>query len=473
MRAEWLSTVRETLLRDPLQLVLDDELIERRAGLTRRLGTVFKYDGNPVVTPSTSADVGGAFAFGTAIRDEGMFRLWYYGLDRAKTCHFCYADSDDGVEWRKVPLGRVMHQGSRQNNILLSCPAPNTLHNLSVVKHVNDDSKRRYAAALFMRPPADILGPLRGSRIVFSADGTHWTEPDHRPNVRCNETGALLYDEQRTDFVDLNKLEDNEDDPSVPRWEKVRNLAVATSPDGYHWSRYEVRMRPDPAHDGPHDEIYGMSGFRYGGHYVGMVRVFHNTPKAESGTEQCIDLQLAASRDGVHWQRICPGDVFIPIGQPGQWDFARIAPHTGPAIRVGDELRYYYTGQPARHTGGPYKATIGFLTLRPDGFCSLEAGENQGELLTRPRVADRPFRIAVNVDARAGCVHGELLDASGRVLPEFAAKQCHGVTGDTLDTVLRWGAHDVVPRGTEVKLRLLLQCAKLYSLRFEVLPGAG
>jgi len=56
-------------------------------------------------------DAGGSGCFGTVINEDGLFRMRYYGLriPEIYTEQFdlplvCYAESEDGIHWRKPDL---------------------------------------------------------------------------------------------------------------------------------------------------------------------------------------------------------------------------------------------------------------------------------------------------------------------------------------------------------------------------------
>ena len=250
---------------------------------------------------------------------------------------------------------------------------------------------------------------------------------------------SLLWDSSRTDFIDLNKTGHalemfNREDMRVGH---TRCTAIATSDDGNVWSPYRVVLMPNLYHDEPFDEFYHLLGFRWGGCYVGYLRVYHNTPESGCPPQQCIDIQLATSRDGENWQRVCPGGTFIPIGaKPGEWDFGRIAMGNGPPVCVDDKMRIYYCGQPTDHRGGDgrggqgenglgrgYTAKIGFATARPDGFACLAADAAGGELITHPITPQG--RLTLNVDAAAGECRVELQSPDGRPHRGFFARPKH------------------------------------------------
>ena len=476
-------SMRHVLLDERHQLLLDDLLIAEQKGLTRRIGKVEKYPHNPVIVPTEPHEGTGPMFFGTLVHDEGRYRCWYQTqyLETHQE-YFCYAESDDGLEWRKPALGVVEFNGSRNNNILLPLPEHMKFTHGFVAKSAAEpDPSRRYRAAMFMYEHGDPRGPTRGHYMVYSPDGIRWSAPPDMPDVRCNECGGLLWDESRADFVDPNKTGHalemfNREDMRVGH---MRCIAVATSDDGRIWSPYRVVLAPNLFFDEPFDEFYHLHGFRWGGSYVGYLRVYHNTPESGAAPRQRIDIQLATSRDGETWERVCPGQNFIQSAEPRQWDFGRLAIGNGPPVCVGDQMRIYYCGQPTDHRGGDglggrgengldrgYTAKIGLATTRKDGFVSLDA-DGEGELTTHPVSAGGHLRL--NVDASGGSCRVELQDPAGKPMDGFSLSDCTPIEGDRVDAEVAWRPGSQIPasRPKRVRLRVALEKARLYSWTFD------
>jgi hypothetical protein len=107
-------------------------------------------------------------------------------------------------------------------------------------------------------------------------------------------------------------------------------------------------------------------------------------------------------------------------------------------------------------------------TLRIDGFASLHAGQEAGEVVTKP-IVFRGGKLTLNfATSAAGHVRVELQDAGRAPIPGYALADCDELFGDTLDRVVSWkgstevGAHADKP----VRLRIVLRDADVFSLRF-------
>ena len=71
-------------------------------------------------------------------KDGDRYRMFYVGRHSTLTkkgqlniglSSFCYAESDDGIHWRKPNLGQCEFQGSKSNNIMMD-PATAARHNV-------------------------------------------------------------------------------------------------------------------------------------------------------------------------------------------------------------------------------------------------------------------------------------------------------------------------------------------------------
>ena len=112
-----------------LELLLDDYLIQRKSG------EVELYLHHPVarnVALVTDASwEGNACHYRSVFKDGDIYRMYYSGLhweeggaaEKALPKHpgfLLYAESRDGIQWKKPELGLVTFKGSSRNNILVN-----------------------------------------------------------------------------------------------------------------------------------------------------------------------------------------------------------------------------------------------------------------------------------------------------------------------------------------------------------------
>ena len=99
--------------------------------------------------------------------------------------------------------------------------------------------------------------------------------------------------------------------------------------------------------------------------------------------------------------------------------------------------------------------------LRRDGFLSLDARGEPGELTTRQFKLPSE-KLFVNVNARGGDLRVELLDAADRVIATSKP-----LTGDQPRGAIEWESGNLASVVRQpVALRLTLQQASLYSYWF-------
>jgi hypothetical protein len=240
---------------------------------------------------------------------------------------------------------------------------------------------------------------------------------------------------------------------------------MAFSDDHIHWERPFVSLNFDQ-HDPDGFQFYDSMHFPYESMWLGLVR----TLDAKTGL---MDFQLVSSRNGRTWERAAGRQVFLPTGPPGSFDGGNLDHAFSPPVRVGDELYIYYTGSELGHLGyGGWegkpgsKSGIGLAKLRADGFISLDAGEEEGVLMTRPLEADGRV-LHVNVDAAKGQLRAEVVDVAGNPIAGYTKEECVPLSGDKVDQVVAWNSHDdlsALPRGP-FRLKFYLRNASLYSFR--------
>jgi hypothetical protein len=189
---------------------------------------------------------------------------------------------------------------------------------------------------------------------------------------------------------------------------------------------------------------------------------------------QQIDIQLAWSRDGIHWQRHPERPIFLPTGVPDSYDWGMVFVVQGLPEKDGRVL-VYYRGDEAFHTNASgQNGKIGHLclaSLRQDGFVSLDA-PTEGYMLTKPlrcpggklyinaKTAGTGF---VRVAARRGDGVND-----GDWIEGWSFDDGPAFTGDSTDATLIWksGKSFDSLKGDAIRLHFWMQKAELYSFWF-------
>jgi len=460
-------------------LLIDDAEIESLSELQRELGRPEKFAGNPVLRCECPWEMLGIQTYGTVIYDgeEDLFKLWYLthagpsdeivkvdGVDRlANMTLLAYATSPDGVTWARPGLGQIDFEGSRENNLLKIGRV--NVEGASVLLEPGEmDPSRRFKALYWEHGSGEITemedgtllwgdGEGDGIWVSFSPDGVRWTNYPGNPVIPMgSDTGqSVVWDPGMNRYVAFGRFGAG-----------GRKVARSESPDFVHWSEPRLVLEPDDD-DGPNTQFYGISVTLYEGIYIGLLWVFHIEPGGHLGGGKDvgnIDIQLVSSRDGIHWDRVCERQVFIPNGPSGSWD-SRIIQAACRFVTQGDRHLIYYNGAPYGHGRGRRRGNsqIGFATLRRDGFVCLSAGGRAGSMTTRAFRKPRG-NLHLNIDASGGSTEIHYLD--GRPDPLRSVK----LTTDSVDLRPSWSGEP--PReGDEIRLRFEMVNSKLYSYWFE------
>jgi hypothetical protein len=182
-----------------------------------------------------------------------------------------------------------------------------------------------------------------------------------------------------------------------------------------------------------------------------------------------IEIQLAVSRDGNVWKRY--HEPYLPLGRINETDGGCMYIGVG-MIRQGDEIWQYYTGSPWTHGSYPYQPELSNAIFRSvqrlDGFVSVDAGHNGGEVITRPLIFEGN-RLQLNIDCGAmGEAWVEIQDAAGNPLPDYSMEDCVSVDRNGVAQEVWWKSGPDVSKlaGIPVKLHIKMRSSKLYAFQF-------
>ena len=458
--------------------------MDEAVGVTRNLNQPAKYVGNPVMIPIYPWE-GRLELFGTVWRDpDGSFRMWYQGMGgmgvarmgldltgthledldfdmRNLQFSICYATSHDGIHWERPNLGLVEFDGATDNNIVISNaglrqrdggpsrPGPQPPLQVAVLR-----SPGSGGAGLTPHRP----GRFGGLLARRAAPGPSTT--GNPVITRSSDSHTLLgWDDLHGCYVAYAR-------PTMREGNMTRRIGRCVSEDFVTWSDPADVLAPDE-HDPSAVEFYGMPVFRYEGHYLGLLYVFH--PRPEEPIQRnfrnfgAIDVQLASSRDGINWDRAGERRPFIPNGPPGSIDAGEIFVARAPVV-VGDELWFYYSPSAIEHGVTGRSGPICLAKLRMDGFVSVDAGDDIGTLVTQPfRCAGGP--LTINAAARGGLVGVAVLDEAGAQHRGFSLHECAIFDGDSLHHRVTWHDRRTLDelKGKAIRLKFYSRNAKLFA----------
>jgi hypothetical protein len=489
-------------------LFIDDQIVDRIDNLARKLHQPEKFPGNAVVRPERRWE-NCAIQIRTTPAwdpDEGRFKLIYLaaaegpdpevrlgvtGAPAGGESFYCLATSADGVNWEKPELGLYDYQAltwretpiGTANNILPS--AQGML--LGPIRDPREpDPRRRYKGLAY-----------RGGELEprVSADAIHWENPGLAPLPSADEAHLAL-DEDRRLFIATVKhggpygrsfyLTTSDDFETWSEQELVFHADQVDQENG--WERLRVFLENPaylrPVYYHPEDyrtDVYNFPVFPYEGLYLALPVMHHwagKHPPMFENVDSRKSVELAASRDLRHWQRVAGRAPFLehsPVGDGSAYDTGQIVTTNGPVVR-NNELWFYYVG--LKHRSQSIAATVNreyldagavcMARLRLDGFVSLKGGIEWGSVLTRPLMIEGR-ELRANVDAWRGQVRAELVDpGDGRPLPGYTRDECVPAVVDSTDEPLRWrGKADLAELSHRtVRIRFSILRGELYSFWF-------
>ena len=167
------------------------------------------------------------------------------------------------------------------------------------------------------------------------------------------------------------------------------------------------------------------------------------------------DIVFATSRDGLRFERPVKDAFILPGLDPAAWgnraNYA--AYHIVPTS--AEEISIYASG------GRRY-------TLRTDGFMSIHAPLDGGEILTKPLVFEGKKLILNFATSAAGEIKVELQDAHGTPIPGFTLADAKPLIGDAIERTAAWHTGNDLNAlaGKPMRLRFVMSDADLFSIRF-------
>lgn len=419
-----------------LELFVDDYLIDTLRNANLKLH-------EPVLAPAPEGDVG-PLEYGTVIKDGTLYRLYTRarhnstgdGSDGEYTRYF---ESDDGRTWRAPDLGLFTVDGTDWKNVIVH-DAP-YCHNFSPMRdgRPNVAPEERFKA---------LAGVHESGLAAFvSADGTHWAKLSPEPMIGSEApwVSRKLYDSQNVSF--WSEAEGHYVCYFRTWYEGQRRIARMESGDYRTWTDWKLL---DVNAEGEH--LYTSQThpyFRAPHIYIALPTRFY--PDRGSST----DILFMSARGDAPFARPFHEAYIRPGLDPARWgnrsNYAalNVVP-TGPA-----EMSIYTT--PMRR-----------FVLRTDGFVSVHAGAEAGEMLTNPFSFSGSELVVNYATSAGGSLRAELQDETGAAVPGFALDQCPRLVGDAIEQAISWdrGADVGAVRGKLVRVRFELVDADLYALQF-------
>ena len=426
-----------------------------------------KHSANPLVEADKPWEHA-IILYGSVVKAKDQpFQLWYSALEppslagrqgSAWKVRLGFAESDDGILWRKPNFDLFPNQGGQTNVVFDQDP-----HGPVVIYDDADPREAwKYKMVCGWNPESYFGGHVHA---FHSPDGIHWSSVQDEPIIG-NDPDAPMSLVRRPDGTYAAYLRV----AKVPDRTFIRRIGRSESTDFVNWSRVRVVLEPGPG-DPPQFQMYGMGATMYGDYEIGTLWAYHtdlnDTSPNKMGGYQVAELTY--SRRGTAWHRAMQGQAFIPHGDETDWDSGNLQCASAPVF-LDDEIRYYFASSNVRHDSNweekPGRFGVGMASLKPDRFIALVAGDQPAEMYTR-RFSLKSPEVYVNADiATDGAVRLELLDEEGRPLPGFELSRCVPITGDSLSHPVHWEGEPNLSEILDRPIRWRLQAtrAKVYAV---------
>jgi len=492
------------------QLLFDDAIIESKVGFKTTMNPALRTEG-PVLVPEKPWEMGGVLGrLGSVFTDGNIHKMWYGARDSFEGgFRLCYATSEDGINWKRPNLGVISHKGSKKNNIVFepTFDMPKKFyHPGNVFKDPTALPERRYK---HIYGDTRLPHPEREYTnynfvAAYSPDGINWTPSEKRPIIPWyTDTMSVCFWDNRIEkyilYVRWNEGETYKDDIVYGFWE-YRAIGRSESEDFENFPPPIKIMEPDTcAPQGMKKEAYPVRTQRQTYNRLqqkAWMDLYHpgavKYPYAENAyfmflspfyhKPDTIDVQLATSRDGVHFT-LWSQEPFLRLGPEGSFDSKQIHMEVG-MIKMKDEIWMYYGGKSVSHDdelglmryGRKHKTEenaemptgIGRIRIRLDGFVSQDATRTGGSLTTLP-IKFSGEHLYVNMDGSAGgWLKVEILDNLGNPISGFSEQQSDQLWGNDVNKLVKWEGKSSLKnlQDKTIKLRFIGQSVKVYAFQF-------
>lgn len=491
-------------VKEKVQTFLDNVMIHSFRNVTRRWYRPEYRSDTPVIQKDRPWEHITYFTYSNycVLRDpkDGLFKCWYEDLhvlpeEQAKgsstpqTSRQLYAESDDGIHWRKPEFDFVRENG-RRTNIVLGAGAGggHNVHSMTIAIDPHPPSPDQRFRALFTHRTPELPGHSKTVACAHSPDGIHWKIYDEAPDIglsgpRLDDVSVLLYDHDSREFVQntrhflkgpggggapLGGLHSFASDSRRRIWQ-------SRSHDFLHWSEPILVVAVDEQ-DGLDEQFYGMSQYKLGTVHLATAGVFRQVDNE-------LNVQLLVSRDGLRWKRTAKRRPFVSPRGEGHPD-AYMAALVSPPIEVNDEL-WFYSGWAACHHDwwlwGPRdgldhpeakdlslaKFSLGLMTMRKDGYAGLYANKYRGGRITTQSMMSKGTKLAINARCgEGGSIRVAVTDEYGEIIEGRSQNDCDPFRADSVSHTVTWKGDPSIPLKKWRRLRFYLSEAELFSFHF-------
>jgi len=290
---------------DQVQTFLDNVLIESVLNITRHWHQPERRVDSPVLKRERPWEHTLYFNYSDhcVLRDpqDGLFKCWYEDMEgplpgvRSNFGRFCrklYAESVDGLRWRRPELDLYEMDG-RKTNIVLGDPDHGQACSGTVVIDPNPPTPDQRFRMMYERIWERGAETRATMEAVHSPDGIHWQAYPELPTFgsagrKLGDVVLFFYDRYAREFVQTTRhtfIEAGHTNPHVPRSrsffqprephnpaaDNQRRIWQTRSHDFIHWSEPILIAATDDEEDNLDESYYGMPMSQMGSIYLGRL----------------------------------------------------------------------------------------------------------------------------------------------------------------------------------------------------------
>ena len=408
---------------------------------------------------------------------DNDFRYYYRGSPRLLPepdvieKQTCVAYSQDGINWERPNIGKFEIYGTTDNNVIL----------------MEGSESHNFAPFIDNRPgvpQSERFKAIAGERFdglyaYSSPDGLNWTKMfDSQPVLQgdyLDSMNVAYWSEAEQQYVLYGRTWKD-------GWSGYRWIAKSTSPDMQNWTTLET---VDIMHDGVAvpDQHYCHSGiqpyFRAPQISVSLPSILTYGRVLDDDEVDTLDIEnggradarggggFMTMRGGLDFDRTFMEEFISPPIGPEEWIARCNFPVVGILQTSPTEMSIYVDV----HSGQPTRAVRRY-SMRLDGFASLNAPYDGGDMLTKPFTFEGDS-LSLNF---ATSSYGEILlqfeTPEGQVIDGFGFDQCKPIVGNYIDYKVKF-QNSINLSGLAdqpVRMRVRLKDADIYSLQFQQTP---
>lgn len=268
-----------------------------------------KYVSNPVVFKQNVNTETYAIGQPAVIMENDTFKMWYIGAGLPYiTSRILYAWSLDGITWNKHGSGDAVMSPGTAGEWDLWMDTPEIIH---------DDSgyKLYYFGDTIGAAAGEKPSPAAGIGVATSTDGINWTKYPGNPILTHGnnsswdrswiESPAILYDTATGNYLMWYSGVD------TTTW-KIQ-IGLATSPDGFAWTKYSGNPVVSSGTGGSYDDMWvSVPGvIKRGNEY----ELWYCALSSVSGFDT-LRIAYATSADGINWTKYTDNPLFSTFTSP-------------------------------------------------------------------------------------------------------------------------------------------------------------